>query len=116
GDGATYNPGTDGWEPLSGANAPAARFHHVALWTGQEMLIVAGCNGSKEFATGSAYDPLTHMWRPLSTSGNPQPRAETAAAWTGTELLVFGGLANGQPMAAFQRLIPQPVWYFYRKL
>jgi len=36
--------------------------------------------------------------------------------WTGTEIMVFGGWSAGQRVASLQRLVPQPVWYFYRKL
>jgi hypothetical protein len=39
-----------------------------------------------------------------------------AIIWTDTDLVVFGGRSGGQPVANAQRLFPQPVWYFYRKL
>jgi N-acetylneuraminic acid mutarotase len=116
GDGAAYDPATDSWEILSVTGAPAARFDHAAAWTGQEMLILGGSSGSGEFSTGTAYDPLTGVWRPLSTSGNPLARTEATAIWAGTEVLVFGGRARGLAVAPLQRLVPQPVWYFYRKL
>ena len=37
------------------------------------------------------------------------------AAWTGSEALFFGGRIEGSPLAALQRLTPQPAWYFFRK-
>lgn len=116
GDGAAYDPATDSWEPLPATGAPTARFNHTAVWTGQEMLILGGSNGAGEFANGAAYNPLTGAWRPLSSSGGPLARAEATATWTGTEVLVFGGRAEGKAVAPLQRLVPQPVWYFYRKL
>lgn len=116
GDGAAYDPATDSWEQLSASSAPAARFNHAAVWSGQEMLILGGSNSSGELASGAAYNPATGIWRPLSSSGSPLARTEATAIWAGTELLVFGGRAQGMAVASLQRLVPQPVWYFYRKL
>jgi hypothetical protein len=116
GDGAAFDPVANAWETLFTNSAPTGRFNHVALWTGQEMLILGGSTGSAELSSGAAYDPATAVWRPLSGAGNPQARTEATAAWTGTEILIFGGKAQGQCVACLQRLVPQPVWYFYRKL
>ena len=116
GDGAAFNPAANSWQTLSSTSAPAARSGHAAVWTGQEMLILAGSTGAAEFAAGSAYDPATDGWRTLSATGSPQARTEAAAAWTGTEVLIFGGRTQSQYLSAWQRLVPQPVWYFYRKL
>jgi N-acetylneuraminic acid mutarotase len=115
GNGAAYDPAANAWTALSATSAPVARFDHAAVWTGQEMLIVGGTTGVAELASGSACDPTTGMWRQLST-GNLQARTEATASWTGTELLVFGGRAQSQCLSALQRLVPQPAWYFYRKL
>lgn len=116
GDGAAYSPDADTWAAIGASGAPTARAAHGAVWTGGEMLIVAGGTGAGEFASGAAYDPGTEQWRVLSAQGSPLARRETAAVWTGTELMIFGGLSSGQRVAALQRLVPQPVWYFYRKL
>lgn len=116
GDGAEYNPVADSWRSLPASSAPAARYHQVSVWTGQEILISGGSNGSTELASGGAYDPLAQAWRPLSVSGGPVARQQAVGAWSGTELLVFGGVSGGLPVASLQRLVPQPVWYFYRKL
>lgn len=116
GDGAAYDPATDAWESLSTTGSPTARFNHAAVWTGQEMLVLGGSNGAREFASGAAYNPLTGVWRSLSSAGSPLARADAIAVWAGTEVLVFGGRAQGMAVAPLQRLVPQPVWYFYRKL
>jgi hypothetical protein len=115
-DGSAYLPGCDCWQPMSLENAPLPRFDHDAVWTGTEMLIFGGTNLGGELAAGAAYDPDTREWRHLSATGNPQPRALPAIIWTDTDLVVFGGRSGGQPVANAQRLFPQPVWYFYRKL
>lgn len=114
--GGAYDPASDTWTVLSSTNAPAARYGHNALWTGQELLILNGTGASGELASGAAYDPLLNRWRALSQSGSPQARTEAAAVWSGTEVLVFGGRANSQILGSLQRLVPQPIWYFYRKL
>jgi N-acetylneuraminic acid mutarotase len=116
GNGAAYDPAQGSWETLPTTGAPSARFNHAAVWTGEEMLILGGSNGTIEFASGAAYNPATGVWRPLSSSGNPFARTEATAAWTGTEVLIFGGRAHGLPIGSLQRLVSQPVWYFYRKV
>ena len=115
-DGAAYDPASGSWEPLPALNAPAARSDHAAVWTGQDMLIVAGTGAAGELAAAFSYTPSTARWSSLSASGGPMARTAPAAVWSGTELLVFGGRANGQPVGFLQRLVPQPTWYFYRKL
>lgn len=116
GDGASYDPSADAWTPLPESGAPAPRSGHVALWTGSEMLIFGGDLGGTETPTGAAFDPRTGRWRPLSLIGDPLPRVGATAVWSGTEMIVFGGQSGGQPVAALQRLSPQPAWHLYRKL
>lgn len=115
-DGAAYDPVADAWTALAASNAPAARYDHIALWNDSELLILTGANASGTLSSGSAYDPATALWRSLGTSGSPVARSQATAVWSGTEILVFGGLSGAQPVAALQRLTPQPAWYFYRKL
>ena len=37
---------TDTWTPTSTTNAPGARSNHTAVWTGSEMIVWGGYNGS----------------------------------------------------------------------
>ena len=115
GDGAAYDPVAQNWAPLSSANAPSARSGHNAIWTGAEMVVVGGVNASGVLADGAAYNPVTDKWRSLTNPGSPVGRSGATAVWSGTEVLIFGGLAGSQPVAALQRLNPQPAWYLYRK-
>jgi hypothetical protein len=103
------------WAPLPDAGAPSPRVGHLAVWTGIEMLVFGGETVGGVTATGGAFNPATQTWRSLSTAGSPLARSEATGVWTGGELLVFGGWANGSPLAALQRLDPQPAWHFYRK-
>ncbi len=52
-DGKLYNPATNTWgNSLPTLNAPTARFLSSAVWTGTEMIIWGGTNGSTEFGDG----------------------------------------------------------------
>ena len=44
-DGGRYNPAANTWTALA-PRAPAARNYHTAVWTGSEMIIWGGYNGS----------------------------------------------------------------------
>jgi N-acetylneuraminic acid mutarotase len=101
---------------MPSANSPSPRSGHVAVWTGEEMLVFGGQTASGPTATGGAYNPTNNLWRALTLEGNPVPRTGATAVWTGAELAVFGGQSGLLPVAALQRLTPQPTWYFYRKL
>ncbi len=113
--GAAFNPADNSWTPIPTAGAPSARTGHVAVWTGSEMLISGGQTAGGVTATGGAYNPVQGVWRTLPATGSPLARTEATGTWTGTELVVFGGRTGASPLAALQRLNPQPAWYFYRK-
>jgi N-acetylneuraminic acid mutarotase len=115
-DGAAYDPETNTWSALATENAPSPRSDHDAVWTGSEMIVVGGANASGALASGAAYNPATNKWRPLTNPGAVAARSAATAIWSGTEVLIFGGEANGQRLAALQKVNPQPAWHFYRKL
>jgi hypothetical protein len=52
--GAMYDPLTDRWTSTASL---AARYGHVAVWTGKNMLAFDGYNGTTDLDTGSAYKP-----------------------------------------------------------
>ena len=96
--GERYNPTTDTWTPTSmGANLPAARVEHTAVWTGSRMIVWGGMtSGPPEFNTGGLYDPVTDTWTPTSTGANvPDPRQAHSAVWTGSQMIVWGGYGGG---------------------
>jgi hypothetical protein len=90
--GGCYNPTTDAWTTTStGANVPAPRYGHSAVWTGAEMIVWGGYSPSFT-NTGGRYDPVANRWAPTSTGANiPSPRSYHTAVWTGTEMIVWGG-------------------------
>jgi hypothetical protein len=53
--GGHYNPTTDTWTPTATTGAPAARRYHTAVWTGNEMIVWAGDDGTNELASGGRY-------------------------------------------------------------
>lgn len=90
-DGAAFNSATGTWREL--ADSPlAARSEHVAVWTGEEILICCGRIVGGGTAAG-AYDPETDQWREISPP--PISSAFAEAVWTGEEMLVFGGVGGG---------------------
>jgi len=57
-DGAALDPATGEWQPLPSAPIPG-RDRHVAVWTGQELLVWGGCcaGGTGLLADGAAFRP-----------------------------------------------------------
>jgi len=93
--GGRYDPSTDTWAATStgGAGAPSARIGHTAAWTGEEMIVWGGIDGSlRPSNTGGRYDPTSDTWSPTPTGATvPSARAGHTAVWTGTEMIVWGG-------------------------
>jgi hypothetical protein len=56
-DGAALDPATGAWTPLPSAPI-RGRDRHVAVWTGQELLVWGGCcAGTQLLADGAAFRP-----------------------------------------------------------
>src|SRR5262249_34703872 len=56
--GGRYKPSTNSWTAVStGANTPAARASHTAIWTGSQMVIWGG-----GLASGGRYSPASNSW------------------------------------------------------
>ena len=120
-DGAAYNPETGEWRRT--APAPIGpRSHHVAVWTGREMVVWGGTraetDGAAGWADGAAYDPASDRWRPIPEAPIGA-RIDFGAAWTGEELVIVGGVgmygaARPGMAAAYSpaddrwRLLPEP--------
>src|SRR5438270_6484019 len=64
------------WTGTTTANVPDARWGHSAIWTGTEMIIWAGTNGSNVhgLTTGGRYNPATDTWNATSTTNAPTAR------------------------------------------
>jgi N-acetylneuraminic acid mutarotase len=105
--GASYDPATNTWTPISTVAAPTARRDHGAVWTGTEMILWGGQDDSwQHLGTGGRYRPATDTWTPVTTNGAPEPREEMAVAWTGAAMVVWGGINGSTILASGSRYDP----------
>ncbi len=81
--GGRYNPGTDSWTVTTTANAPTGREYHTAVWSGSEMIVWGGYDGSS-LNTGGRFNRDTDSWAPTSPPGS---RSNHRAVWTGSEMI-----------------------------
>ena len=85
----------DTWTATSTTSAPDGRYDHTAVWTGSEMIVWGGHNGTSYVNTGGRYNPTTDSWTATSTTNAPAARGEGhTAVWTGSEMIVWGGAGN----------------------
>src|SRR5262247_3242377 len=96
--GERYDPATDTWTPIATLDAPIARYLHVAVWTGAEMVVWGGWGGAY-LSDGGRYDPIADRWRPTSIIGAPPGRLDFTAVWTGTRMLIWGGWTSAGSIA-----------------
>ena len=93
--GGRYNPTSDTWSATSFTNAPTARSHHTAVWTGSEMIVWSGFDIPEINAnSGGRYNPITNSWTATSMTNVPDSRQYHTAVWTGSEMIVWGGTQN----------------------
>ena len=81
----------DTWMGTRFTTIPAGRDSHTAVWTGSEMIVWGGYDGSAWLNTGSRYNPSTDSWTATSLTNAPGARGVHTAVWTGTEMIVWGG-------------------------
>src|SRR6266567_7070037 len=84
----------DTWTATNVTNAPVARYYHTAVWTGNEMIVWGGYNGS-DLDSGGRYNPGTDSWVATSTFNAPAARDSHTAVWTGSQMVVWGGFNSG---------------------
>ncbi len=89
--GGLYDPAADRWAATSTASAPDARFGHVAVWTGREMIVWGGGPDGWGLVSGGRYDPVADAWAATNAASAPSARSSPTAVWTGNEMIVWGG-------------------------
>ncbi len=89
--GAKYNLTQDRWESISKANAPAARYRHHAVWTGDKMLIWGSSSSASSHRFGGVYNPITDTWTQMSIENQPPTSSYNTLIWTGDEMITWGG-------------------------
>lgn len=92
-DGGRYNPASNNWVGTQTAASPPGRAWHTAIWTGTEMIVWGGYNGSNDLNDGSRYNPSSNTWIATATPSNftPSPRSSHSAVWTGSLMVIWGG-------------------------
>jgi hypothetical protein len=88
------------WQALPALNAPSPRYRHTAVWTGTQLVIWGGLDGSGALADGAVYTLASNSWAPLPSTGAPAARLGHVSVWTGSEVLIFGGEDAGGPLAS----------------
>ena len=114
GDGGRYNPVSNSWTATTGLNAPSARYAHVAVWTGTEMIVWGGYGGGY-FNTGGRYNPSSDSWQTTTTTGAPAGRYAPSAVWTGAEMIVTGGQDSVSYFNDVFSYTPPTTLYLYLK-
>ena len=95
--GAIYDPASDRWRRIAPAPIPP-RDEHVAVWTGEELLVWGGRAATFGHA-GAAYRPGSG-WRLLPEGPLDHVSASGDGTWTGRELLVWAR-EGGRVQTAF---------------
>lgn len=95
---------SDGWwENSSLDQIPDGRYYHTAIWTGNEMIIWGGQNGSWIgndifFNNGYKYNPTTDTWSSINQENAPVGRKYHTAIWTGSKMIIWGGVDSQNNM------------------
>jgi hypothetical protein len=90
-DGGCYNPAVNSWTAVTTNGAPVARGWPTAVWTGSQMIVWGGFNGTGYVNDGGCYNPAANSWPTVITAGAPPATGSQAAIWTGSEMIVWGG-------------------------
>ena len=94
----------DTWMATRFTTIPAGRDSHTAVWTGSEMIVWGGYDGSAWLNTGSRYNPSTDSWTATSLTNAPGARGVHTAVWTGTEMIVWGGWNFPRPFEYWREI------------
>ncbi len=104
--GATFDPATGDWAPITGPGRDAGEYGNPALvWTGEDLIVIGYPTDDVEtsMAWAAAWEPNTGDWRRL-----PDPGIRSidggAGVWTGTEVvLLFGANRALDPLTGVWR-------------
>jgi len=77
------------WHTLPASGAPAPRYSHAAVWTGNDMIVSGGYDGTNYFGTGARFSPIGNTWTPLDFTDAPVGRFTHSAVWTGSKMLIW---------------------------
>ena len=69
-DGGRYNPAANSWAAVNHQLGAPPRANRTAVWTGSEMIVWGGFDGSA-LNDGGRYNPAANSWTAVSTTGAP---------------------------------------------
>jgi len=98
-DGATYDPATDKWTPMSPTPTGfAGRYDMAYGWSGTELVIYGGRGPSTTtfYTDGVRYDPKTKVWTKFSSppTTSLDGRYDASFAFGDGSLVVWGGRSS----------------------
>lgn len=102
GDGALFDPAADpssAWTSISNSGAPSPRWSASAVWTGTEVIVWGGTNGTTTPLAGARYNPVTDTWTAISNPPFAFELGRTGGMmvhWTGDVLIISGGADTTQ--------------------
>jgi hypothetical protein len=99
GDGASYDPATDGWSGIALPAGLYGRYNPIGIWTGSEMIVWGGQSETRfqsfcifDYPTsGGRYNPVTDTWNLTSLPGSLGGSTYPKAVWTGSRMFVWSG-------------------------
>jgi hypothetical protein len=111
-NGGRYNPITNTWSLFD--DVGAKRMFHSAVWTGTEMAVFSGFNGTTTDSGYRLYNPSTGNYRSLSGISSFVNSGFHTSVWTGSEFYIFGGEGmNGNFYnSTFGITLPVPIIYY----
>lgn len=86
----TTADGIGAWQATTTFHAPSPREDATAVWTGQEMIVWGGWDGSR-LDDGARYNPATDSWQAISRINAPGACSTPVSVWTGQEMIVWCG-------------------------
>ena len=90
--GAAYDVVSDTWSPIAITKTPEGRWFPLFVWTGSEMIIWSGGEGSLRYRNGARYKPDSDTWVPVAvTINSPTGYSDHQVVWTGAEMILWGG-------------------------
>jgi len=107
-----FNPTTDTWTTATTTGAPAGRTNHLAAWTGSEMIVWGGGEGTDPsdilfLEDGARYNPVTDSWQALPTTGVPSGRKFATGTWAGDRFAVWAGGQFTSPIGSSSKMLKQ---------
>jgi N-acetylneuraminic acid mutarotase len=90
-DGSRYDAATDTWAAMTNTARPAGRSHHVAVWTGTQMIVWGGYDAAEaRLADGGRYTLSSNTWATMAAAPIVGRIGHTAV-YTGTSMITWGG-------------------------